>query len=105
MGKTMIQRLNKGEQYECVFCYEDMLPGDRVCQLACHEKHQFHEGCYNNFTKHFEANSSLLLCPLCRTPVDKDAVIKKELAKPFDSTLKVDDAFQLQAMSVQKANG
>ena len=74
--------LTKEAQNECVFCYENMLPGDRICQLACHPKHKFHEACYDSFSTHFEANGYPFLCPLCRAPVDKSKVTRHVMAKP-----------------------
>lgn len=42
-----------------------------------------HELCYQNFVKHNEEKGSRLLCPMCRTPIDKEKVVKKVLeAKP-----------------------
>ena len=72
-----------------------MAPGDRVVQLACHETHQFHEGCYNNFDSHFTQTNQAKLCPLCRTPVDAENIVKKQLHKAEPSQMKVEDAFGL----------
>ena len=82
--------------------------GERVVQLACHETHQFHEACYNNFVEHFERNDVPLNCPICRAVVDKTRVIKKEIAagdQNFGDTLKVDDAFALAAGQAESAVG
>ena len=73
---------------------------DKVVQLACHVSHQFHEDCYNNFVKHFEEQGQPLNCPLCRSPVAKDKVIKKEIKsiegqEEPGNNLKVEDAFAL----------
>lgn len=72
-----------------------MEAGERVCQLACHETHQFHEGCYNNFISHNAAFSNLKLCPLCRKPIDEEAVIKKIYHKGKPSEMNAEDAFAL----------
>ena len=94
---TIHVKLNKSMHKECVFCYMEMDPGDTVIQLACHESHQFHEECYNNFIKHFEENNTPLLCPLCRAPVRKDNVVKKKILP--DSTMSPADAFGLKVDS------
>ena len=47
-------RIGKDHHTECTFCYMDMVVGDKVTQLACHESHQFHNECYENFITHFE---------------------------------------------------
>lgn len=93
LGKTITVKLFQ-KAGECVFCYADMGDGEKVIQLACHVTHQFHEGCYNNFLAHFEQNQGLLLCPLCRTPVNKEAAVKKQLAID-PSAMKIEDAFGL----------
>ena len=93
---TIYQRLSRSKRAECVFCYEEMADKDKVIQLKCYDTHQFHEECYNNFVEHFEKNGQRLLCPLCRAPVDKNAVIKKVIQiddDPAGNTLKIEDAF------------
>ena len=72
-----------------------MKGGEKIIQLACWPEHQFHEDCYNNFIAHFEASGNALLCPICRKPVDKDAVIKKLLADESPASMKTEDAFGL----------
>ena len=69
-----IARLNTDAHKECVICYTDMMPGDRIIQFACHENHQIKEDCYINLVKHFEQNNKTLHCPMCRAPVEKDKV-------------------------------
>ena len=73
-----------------------MKPGQKLIQLACFPDHQFHETCYDNFVRSFEATNQPLLCPLCRQRIDKNAVVKKEIAiKPGPDQMKTEDAFGL----------
>ena len=78
-GQTIFEKLTKSQRGECSLCYEEMLPGDTIIQLACYETHKFHEACYNNFAEFSEKNNTPLLCPLCRAPVKQDQIVKKEL--------------------------
>ena len=97
LGATIYEKLSQSQSGECVFCYEEMANKEKVVQLACYKTHQFHEQCYNNFVEYFEKSQSALLCPLCRAPVDKSQVVKKVLEIAEPSTMKVQDAFALQA--------
>ena len=38
-----------------------------------------HEECYRNFVRSYESSHKELLCPICRTPIDKAAVSKQIL--------------------------
>lgn len=60
--------------------------------LACHETHSLHEPCYDNFIQHNNDNNRMKLCPLCRTPVDENAVVKRLLAPP-DPVKVIDEVF------------
>ena len=96
LGKTILQRVTGNKAGECSFCYCEMKGGDKVIQLACWPDHQFHEECYNNFVTAFENNGTPLLCPFCRTPIEKDKVVKKLLAEAAPAaTMKTEDAFGL----------
>ena len=71
------------------------MPGDKIKQLPCHETHQFHEECLDNFLKHNEATPQFKLCPLCRRKIDENAIVKKTVGQPKPATdLKVEDAFK-----------
>ena len=49
--------------------------------LACFPTHWLHANCYNDFVKHFETNQMALLCPICRSPVDKTKVAESTVGK------------------------
>ena len=60
--------------------------GESIVQLACHPEHQFHKQCYDEFVEYFEKQGTPLLCPLCRSPVDKSKVTEKKLAQLQDES-------------------
>lgn len=95
LGGTIYATLGVKNAHECSICFSGMKAGDRVCQLVCHETHEFHEDCYNNFINHNAAHSNLKLCPLCRVPIDEEAVIKKIYHKGKPSEMNAEDAFAL----------
>ena len=72
-----------------------MALGEKVAQLACHETHQFHDQCYENFITHNANNPNLKLCPLCRVKIDEGRVIKKVYHAPKASEMTAADAFGL----------
>ena len=73
---------------DCAICLDKMGAGDTVIVLACNDKHQYHERCYNNFMKDGDN-----YCPLCRALINRDAVKKTKLQAPAE--MNVADAFGL----------
>ena len=84
VGK-MAQSVWKGA--ECSICLIEFEPGMKVYQLACHKTHLFHDECYLAYLKQKEGQQAL--CPVCRTPIDKEKAIKIEIEET--KTPKVDD--------------
>lgn len=63
---------------DCAFCYGPMTSGQRIKELACNELHQFHESpCFESFINYCNTNNTPKLCPLCRIPIDENAVKTK----------------------------
>ena len=63
----------------CAICAFGFKTSDKAEVLACHPRHLFHQECYIKFVKSWEAKGWKLLCPICRTPIDKSKVVKKQL--------------------------
>lgn len=78
--------------------------GEHIVQLACHETHQFKEQCYKNFIAHNANNPALKLCPLCRVPIDENAVVRKIYHKKKPTDMKTEDAFALGTKEMEKTN-
>ncbi len=66
---------------ECSVCTMPKLPGDSIMTLACFPTHWLHVNCYNDFVKHFETADMALLCPICRSPIDKKNVTESVVGK------------------------
>ena len=45
--------------------------------LACHENHIFHEFCYVQYSQAWQERGIQLICPIDRTPIQKDKVLTK----------------------------
>ena len=71
----MAQSVWKGA--ECSICLIEFEPGAKVYQLACHKTHMFHDECYIAYLKQNENLQAL--CPVCRTPIDKEKAVKIEI--------------------------
>ena len=95
LGGTIYAPLKANKVQECTICYMNMLPGERIIQTVCFETHQFHEKCFNNFLDHYKNQPELLLCPICRAPIEQDKLIKKILTKAADDP--VEDLFNLES--------
>ncbi len=70
---------------ECSVCTMPKLPGDTINTLACFNTHWLHLSCYNDFVKHFETSQMALLCPICRSPIDKARVAETVVGKDGSS--------------------
>lgn len=92
---TIIGNITGRSVGECMLCMTDMQDGEKVITLNCWPDHQFHEKCYQGMVEHFERTSTPLLCPLCRTPIEKDKTIKKLLKSDAPENMKHEDAFDL----------
>lgn len=93
LGNTIYAPMKGAKETDCCFCYCHMGAGERVIQAICHEKHQFHEACFNNFLEHNANAPHLKLCPICRVPIDESKLIKKILTKGTEAG--VEDMFNL----------
>jgi hypothetical protein len=81
---------------ECSICTMGKLPGDNIFKLGCHETHWLHENCFNDFKSHFAQSGTVLLCPLCRFPVDESKIAKQSVGKDQPPAEKVEDVFNLE---------
>lgn len=94
--KTVIGQLSVSKAgNECVICYMEIENGDKVVTLPCFETHMFHEECYDNFQQSYDNRGMQLLCPYCRTSIDKNAVVKKIIQIEVSKPVEVHEAFAL----------
>eukprot|EP00351_Strombidinopsis_sp_SopsisLIS2011_P005897 CAMPEP_0116883132 /NCGR_PEP_ID=MMETSP0463-20121206/15584_1 /TAXON_ID=181622 /ORGANISM="Strombidinopsis sp, Strain SopsisLIS2011" /LENGTH=147 /DNA_ID=CAMNT_0004537451 /DNA_START=622 /DNA_END=1065 /DNA_ORIENTATION=- len=68
----------------CSICTMEFEVPCTILELACHKKHIFHEDCLNDWIKHNEQKGTDAPCPICRTKIDKDKIVKKNLTKPVE---------------------
>lgn len=68
----------------CTMCLFEFEPGTTIVQLGCHVKHILHEECINEWIAHNERTNKEPLCPTCRSPIQKDKMIKKKIVAPVE---------------------
>ena len=72
VGSTILEN-------DCPICFTNFEPGAKVVVLQCNKLHMLHETCYKIFIETNDKNRVESVCPLCRAPIDKEAVTKKIL--------------------------
>lgn len=86
----------------CSICTMPFEAPCEISQLACHQKHVLHTECLDDWLAHNQKTYTTPKCPMCRSNIDKDQVIKKRMeppvvksatpSDPFNGMAKIDDA-------------
>ena len=75
MIKETLNATNK--DIDCPICTRRFKHNDRAEVLACHANHILHEKCYADFVQSWNEKGWRLICPICRTPIQRLQVVKR----------------------------
>lgn len=83
MRKTIGQAMTMSmRDTTCSICTMEFEPPCEIMQLGCHKKHIYHSDCLDDWIQTNERANKVPFCPMCRVPIDKNAMVKKQLTAP-----------------------